>query len=127
MTGAERIAAERKRQIEIEGWTTEHDTQHTDESLGLAAACYSSPVPIFVHEHCGPHHHFMDPWPWSGGWDKRGKHDRIRQLEIAGALCAAEIDRLIANQANSADDEDPCQRCWDGHEKVCDDCYEDKE
>jgi hypothetical protein len=27
-------------------------------------------------------------------WDKRRKHDRRRKLVIAGALIAAEIDRL---------------------------------
>jgi hypothetical protein len=30
-------------------------------------------------------------------WDKREKHSRIRRLEIAGALIAAEIDRLTAD------------------------------
>jgi hypothetical protein len=55
----------------------------------------------------------IDPWPWFDEvpetryaddnswrrvkvWDKREKHDRMRRLEIAGALIAAEIDRLEA-------------------------------
>ena len=29
-TGAELIAAERRRQIEDEGWTPEHDVEHAD-------------------------------------------------------------------------------------------------
>lgn len=37
---------------------------------------------------------YFNPWPWPTEWDKRGKHSRHRQLEIAGALIAAEIDRL---------------------------------
>ena len=32
-TGIELIAEERQRQIEVEGWTADHDKWHTDESL----------------------------------------------------------------------------------------------
>lgn len=35
-----------------------------------------------------------DAWPWDEKWDKRKKHDKIRSLVIAGALIAAELDRL---------------------------------
>lgn len=37
---------------------------------------------------------WKDGWPWSKEWDKRKKHDKMRSLVIAGALIAAEIDRL---------------------------------
>ena len=43
MKGIELISEERKRQIEEEGWTSEHDTQHDDESLALAACYYALP------------------------------------------------------------------------------------
>lgn len=39
MSVIEEIAAERKRQIEIEGWTREHDEQHANGELANAAAC----------------------------------------------------------------------------------------
>jgi hypothetical protein len=111
MTGIERIAAERRRQIEVEGWTPEHDRQHVDGELAMAACCYAAPVDIRalvsarVACHCReagcghgmfPVRRWVDPWPWSPRWDKRAlkKHSRIRRLEIAGALIAAEIDRL---------------------------------
>ncbi len=42
MNGAERIAAERKRQIEVEGWTPEHDRQHSSGDLARAASCYAA-------------------------------------------------------------------------------------
>lgn len=99
MNGAERIAAERKRQIEDEGWTPEHDDGHGSGEMAIAAACYAvygvrdTREPDFfvyvadVYE--------ADAWPWSPEWDKRDKHGRIRRLEIAGALIAAEIDRLL--------------------------------
>ena len=98
MTGAQRIAAERKRQIEVEGWTPEHDDNHADDSLSIAAACYAvaglnPPVEVqccIDEEGCG-----TDAWPWSHDDGKRDKHPRIRRLEIAGALIAAEIDREL--------------------------------
>jgi hypothetical protein len=33
VTGIERIAAERKRQVEVEGWMPEHDKQHKNSEL----------------------------------------------------------------------------------------------
>ena len=36
-SGADLIAAERRRQIEAEGWTPEHDAEHGGESLAIAA------------------------------------------------------------------------------------------
>lgn len=36
MTGIERIAAERRRQIGEEGWTPEHDAQHVNGELAEA-------------------------------------------------------------------------------------------
>jgi len=103
MSGIERIAAERKRQIEKEGWTPEHDDQHDNHEMALAAVCYASPYPVRVKAKIftGKGEFFpevaerwIEAWPWDDEWDKRQKHDRIRQLEIAGALIAAEIDRL---------------------------------
>ena len=41
---------------------------------------------------------WIDGWPWSKEWDKRKKHDKLRSLVIAGALIAAEIDRLQAQE-----------------------------
>jgi len=102
MTGVEKIQEERLRQISSEGWTPEHDDEHDDESLAWAAVCFAAPGEVFVRSE----YHFYDPWPdsWAERWDKRiDKHGtpvpqtkahRIHLLTIAGALCAAEIDRL---------------------------------
>lgn len=40
MSGIELIAAERDRQINVEGWTADHDGQHTEGELALAAIAY---------------------------------------------------------------------------------------
>ncbi len=78
MTGIESIAAERKRQIEEEGWTPEHDDQWVSSQIADAASCYLEGS--------------MWRWPWDKGWWK--PTDRRRNLVKAGALIAAEIDRL---------------------------------
>lgn len=110
-TGVQLIADERNRQMEKEGWTPEHDDQHTDRSLAMAAACYAAPERILIRRiekkrnGCGVptglyRNRLCDPWPWSPDWDKREIHDVKRQLVIAGALIAAEIDRLQRAAAN---------------------------
>lgn len=97
MTGAELITEERKRQIEQEGWTPEHDSQHSYGELALAAMCYASPYPD--PKLYDPLVHFKDHpvppmWPWAREWWKPSPDDRKRELIKAGALIAAEIDRL---------------------------------
>jgi hypothetical protein len=115
MNGVELIAQERQRQIEQEGWTTEHDdNNHQAGELARAAACYAVDKPIWfgpfgtaetekdldsrrlsfrlIH---GLSAWFDTVWPWH---EKRKKHNRIRRLVIAGALIAAEIDRLQRQQ-----------------------------
>lgn len=84
-TGIELIAEERKRQIEVEGWTSEHDAIHQDEELCYAAKCYIE----------APHIIGVPPsWPWDLNWFKPNPDDRVRELVKAAALIAAEIDRL---------------------------------
>lgn len=99
MNGIERIAAERKRQIEQEGWTPEHDAEHTNNELAWAAACYAAPAALRV-DCVAVRGEGDDVWPWHYAWDKRRPSptlaERIRELEKAGALVAAEIDRLLA-------------------------------
>ncbi len=46
---AQDVLAERKRQMEVEGWTPEHDDEHAMGELAMAAALYVAPEPIFVH------------------------------------------------------------------------------
>lgn len=87
MNGVALIAAERQRQIESEGWTPEHDDEHGDGEIAAAAACYASPAWSRMRSHQPPL-----LWPWDEQWWKPG--DRIRELVKAGALIAAEIDRL---------------------------------
>src|SRR5688572_24536646 len=87
MTGVELIAAERQRQIEVEGWTPEHDDEHDVGEIARAAACYA----MRPYLHRDKVHLY---WPWSSQWWKPTPDSRIRELVKAGALIAAEIARL---------------------------------
>ena len=90
------ISAERKRQLVHEAWSEAHDDEHTDESLAVAAACYT------MH----PHEIVPSWWPWESIWFK--PRSRRENLVRAGALIAAEIDRL--DRANPAF---ACEACSD--------------
>ena len=97
-TGAELIYAERQRQIEKEGWTAERDdVVHADGGLAAAAVCY------IKHDGEWPFPLRSDRsplgWPWDSEWWK--PKDRISNLVRAGALIAAEIDRLQRMKENS--------------------------
>jgi len=91
--GAAMIAAERQRQIAEEGWTAEHDDKHVRGELIQAAVSYLLDHPEAYASECGDEP--PDHWPWDASWWKPSD-DPIRNLVKAGALIAAEIDRLEA-------------------------------
>jgi hypothetical protein len=87
------VLAERRRQVEKEGWTPEHDDQHGECSMSYAAACYAlEGTPIArtptvniqrVWEYTG--------WSWLAWWKPK---DRRRNLVRAAALILADIERI---------------------------------
>ena len=83
--GATRIAKERQRQIEKEGYDEEHDAQ---EPINRMVACAISYAMYDIDEK------EADAW-WE--WDRQyfKPKDRLRNLERAGALIAAAIDKLV--------------------------------
>jgi hypothetical protein len=93
MTGAARIAAERQRQIDVEGYTTEHDAEHDAGELTDAGIYYAWLARGQMTDSYRP---LMLDFPWhESAW--KPSDDPIRNLEKAGALIAAEIDRLQAS------------------------------
>jgi len=90
--GIELIVQERHRQIEEEGWTANHDDQHKRRELAKVAICYTEETIAGVRE--GVPDNF--PREWSLNWWKPSG-DPIKNLVKAGALIAAEIDRLRRN------------------------------
>lgn len=98
--GADEIARERRRQIDEEGWTPEHDAENKRRELIKAASCYlgicgwegDEGYMALVYDDRYPR---IIGWPWDASWWKPSD-DPIRNLVKAGALIAAEIDRLKA-------------------------------
>jgi hypothetical protein len=105
--GVALIAAERQRQTDVEGWTPEHDAEHTDAELVCAAICYAEAGSGFNLE-LSPSKTQETPflWPWETAWWKPSD-DPIRNLVKAGALIAAEIERLQRAQPAPAAEPEP--------------------
>lgn len=92
LSGVELIAAERRRQVEVEGWTAEHDDEHRWGALTKVAATLAVlHTDAIVTDPVGEFETGGRTW---GLAEKHGR-DEIRCLTIAGALIAAEIDRLL--------------------------------
>jgi len=90
MSAIKRISEERRRQIEVEGWSSEHDDEHRDgEMLTAAVMYYRNAIgnELAMREDGAP-----VGWPWDVKWWK--PKGRMRDLVRAGALCFAERDRL---------------------------------
>ena len=92
--GIELITAERQRQIDAEGWTPEHDAEHNGGELAMAGACYAMPEVERWRQLDEVAGGLPNGWPWAPDWWKPSPDDRVRELVKAGALIAAEIDRL---------------------------------
>lgn len=102
-TGAELIAAERCRQQTSEGCTLSHDDTHTQcELLGAAinyvdfarfGIQFGRTDGVTFYRGLPP---MLESWPrdWPHEQFKPNPDDPIRDLVKAGALIAAEIDRL---------------------------------
>lgn len=107
--GLKAIIEERHRQITSEGWTPEHDDQHQDGELAMAAAWYIDPTlkQVEVFEDCIE---FNDPFPFDEEWKK--PKSRWSNLKRAGALIAAEMD-LLARYAEA--NGGLCEACGDAY------------
>lgn len=97
--GVALIAAERTRQIEKLGWTGEHDDEHDKAELAEMAECYL----LEAAEQAGARivgTSAFPLWPFRDGW--KPSDDPVRNLIKAGALIAAEIDRVVRLKAAEA-------------------------
>ena len=92
------VIAERRRQVEVEGWTTAHDDNHKTGELAEAGAAYAQWAARYFYN-CDqspagdsyPRKPLPSPpvcWPWSLDWWK--PRDFRRDLVRAGALIVAE-------------------------------------
>lgn len=93
-TGIELIAAERKKQIDKHGFTGKHHNNHPEwyDNFQLQYAATT----LMMHEFeevVDTKDHLPDGWDQEW-FDKLNSYDRKKRLIIAGALIAAELDRL---------------------------------
>lgn len=96
MTVQEDIAAERRRQVDVEGWTPEHDDSHHNGELLAAAQAYFHHATHRADAASLGHSYVTKAappgWPWELKWwkPKEPRRDLIR----SGALAKAEEERL---------------------------------
>ncbi|EPW8658432.1 TPA: hypothetical protein ACUT5J_001522 [Pseudomonas aeruginosa] len=93
----------RRRQITAEGWTPEHDDQHSHGQMARAAACYALAGSSAPNDGTAALLVSL-AWPWDEQWWKPST--ARRDLIKAGALILAEIeriDRVAASQGGPSD------------------------
>jgi hypothetical protein len=101
-TGVDYIAIERKRQIDEEGYTADHDAEHTVWDLVNAASAYM--------------YHKSEYWPWDKDSFKPGANNLVK----AGALIAAAIDRQNQPKPRYVTAEEYADMMVEG---ICDDMF----
>ncbi|MDI9716407.1 hypothetical protein [Pseudomonas aeruginosa] len=85
------VQAERRRQVENEGWTPEHDDEHSHGQMARAAACYALAGSSAPNDGTAALLVSL-AWPWDEQWWK--PTSARRDLVKACALGLAEIERL---------------------------------
>lgn len=105
-SGIDLIAEERHRQLAKLGWSAGHDDEHDERELARAGLAYVENYVarwwVYTNALCmsgvdnGPLTYKNEPVPESWPWDDKDwkPEDPMRDLVKAGALIAAEIDRL---------------------------------
>lgn len=93
-TGASLIAAERKRQIEAEGWSIEHDREHGAGLLVRAGNAYATGNGVW--------------WPFDHGTSFKPKGP-LRNLIRAGALYQAAAEVATATDTWSFATREKCE------------------
>lgn len=85
------VQEERRRQITAEGWTPEHDDEHSHGQMARAAACYALAGSSAPNDGTAALLVSL-AWPWDEQWWKPST--ARRDLVKACALALAEIERL---------------------------------
>jgi hypothetical protein len=86
------VVEERRRQIDVEGWSAAHDDDHLFGEIAMAGGCYA----IFHTGPIGEKCPQPSMWPWSRGWWK--PQDFRRDIVRAAALIVAEGEKFDRNR-----------------------------
>jgi hypothetical protein len=91
---AKAVIAERVRQVEAEGWSTEHDDAHEPGELARAGAAYAIYAPSHILDAKAKNIFTLalSAWPWSADWWK--PRDFRRDLVRSAALVLAEGEKF---------------------------------
>jgi hypothetical protein len=93
--GIDIIVAERRRQIEKFDWSPAHDDQYVNGELLLYAQYWMAmPELVEARKHAKVALQSMQQTGWEDEWFKYDERTPEQRLARAGALIAAEIDRL---------------------------------
>jgi len=90
VTALQMVIQERRRQIAVEGFNTEHDDKYKDDELARAAASYAIPE---------DHRTTLSPWPFDYDWFKPSNDKR--DIVKAAALLLAELERRLRAETTS--------------------------
>lgn len=97
------VIAERKRQIEVEGWDAHHDdTEHVPGALAQAGSAYARRAHVHLDPDTAgafaraPRLFMPNEWPWESEWFKPTGFRR--DLVKAGALIVAEGEKFDRNR-----------------------------
>ncbi|WP_443698629.1 hypothetical protein [Pseudomonas sp.] len=97
------VAAERQRQLSVEGWTDQHDDEHDGGELAGAASAYALYAANELHPHSQGDGNYGEAcpevWPFNPNWWK--PVDPRTALVKAGALILAEIERIDRDAAKT--------------------------
>lgn len=104
-TAAGRIWAERERQIEDEGYSAAHDDQYQKAELARAGYLYARAAADQIRENKFNLTQAPLDWPWDARFWRPDLDNPVRTLAKAGALIAAEMDRLMREHREDDDAE----------------------
>lgn len=101
LSDAERaVLAERGRQVNVKGWTPQHDDEHDAGELAMASAAYALAAADAIYPLSqGDGDYANKPpemWPWASEWWKPSAP--MRMLEKSAALAIAEMERIAREE-----------------------------
>jgi hypothetical protein len=97
-TGVGQINRERMRQVFREGFNAKHDDGQLPGAMAMAGSAYAHDAAMKLRG-LGGYEGLPLRWPFGAEWWKPTPDDLKRQLIKAGALIAAEIDRMNREEA----------------------------
>ncbi|MFU6910709.1 hypothetical protein ACM76C_07900 [Pseudomonas aeruginosa] len=97
------VQVERRRQVEAEGWTPEHDDEHSHGQMARAAACYALAGSSAPNDGTAALLVSL-AWPWDEQWWKpsTARRDMVKAC-VLGLAEIERLDRVAASQGGPSD------------------------